>query len=577
MRLGFYFVFFLSALSTFCQPKNGIPDGRSATYFSEVPVQWQLASLRSNGLPITDADVDGILYTKLGSSYYKRYFTGWAQASWWGVNTSDRKDDFEKLQMAVDACVREHLGDLQVAAGTLTLSEGIVIRQGALGKSSEYVTLSLHGTGNAYDPAIGGGTLVKILDKNEAAFYIQKGKGCLVENFNFQGQNTGLFNYSMADVVNEKNALITNGVSNARTAPHAGIVIDPFYNANVPVKYAKKQRFYGETYKAGSTQIKINDCYFSSFAVAICISPAGLQNGENIFITNPFIANCSTGISTGEIQNRTVKIFNYTGWGNILYHFNSYYYSAGSGGCPPSVHGFNIAGVTKWLYRTGAWYGNTFFIEDGHAEQLYGFGGCWDQRSTTFIMDNGRIFLLGSDKEKDSLIRLPNQLLQCDLAHIDNSMISYYGKPSAYLGMSCSNIKVSNSSLSAPILASSGVLKYDMTLFEPLGDLMDERVNEVTTSRQASKVTGISEATNTWTFVDNTGKVYPGQYVQLFPKNERQMKGNFNYGNPLFIGGGTVLSVNENTRVVTVKGIPLQLAPGMILDINTTSYQRKKP
>ncbi len=556
-----FLAFLLIGIGTYAQTDVSKMPAIAANYLP--------ATVAFDGHTLTDNDVDGVLIIKKEKNFYVRNFNGPAFFSWWGVIPNDGKDDYAASQKAINDCIKfKNVSALCYGNGTYDYSEGLVIRRGEIGKPSEYVTLSIYGDGNSFDPSIGGGTQINLLDKNGAAFYLQKGKGCTIENLRGIGQNKGLYNYTMYDVVNDKSTFITNGVSDARTAPHAFIVIDPFGSKDVAQKYKGKEKFYSEVSISGSTSIKLDNIYASAFVAGICISPAGLQNGENIFITNPWVDYCKSGITTGSTQNRTVQVKNFTCWGNTLYCFDSYSYSPGGNGCPPYVDGFNIAGGNKWIYRCGAWYGNAFTLNNGHAEEVYGLGGCFEGRTTSFYMNRGDIYLMGTQMVGNKLIRLPNQILQCGLAGITNSLITYYGKPQAYIGLSVAAANVITSTLSSPLTVTQGILRYNLCDFSTHSEPPSDGLAWENVTGEAVKVLGVDEKTNTWTFI--TEKENLGSYVSYYSKT---LKGEFGYGGEVFFGGGIVEKVSN--KLVTVKGIPYQLEKGIEISVYTQKLKKK--
>ncbi|TDH26051.1 hypothetical protein EXU57_11155 [Segetibacter sp. 3557_3] len=546
------------------------PAAQSQTEINlEKPV-WQLVSTADHGRKLTTEDV-GVLYTKSGNNYYRRVFYGRAEASWWGVIVNDGKDDYPALQKAVNECIKQGVS-LNLPKGEIELSEGIVIRNGPEGKPSEYVTMDLYGDGNAFDPNIGGGTKLKLLDKTGAAIYLQKGKGCTISDIKIEGQNTGLFNFSIWDMVNTK-SFTTNGVADNANAPHAGIVIDPFYTATTRFRYPKKLKYYTEISNSGSTSIKINNVYISSFVANFCISPAGLQNGENIFLTNCWSDHSNVAVSTGSSQNRQVRIENFTCWGQTQTVFDSYSYTSGGSACPPIVNGFNIAQV-KYLCRVGAWFGNASNFMNGFAEEIYSLGGCFEQRSNTFYITNCLIYLMGSQLEKDKLIRNPRQVLQCDDAVFDKTLIALYGKPIYQIGLSVNDVLVDKGEIPAPFIVTAGRVRYNFVTVRSKGYKIDQGgVQSENIASEAKAIQAVNERENSWSFIsESANKIKAGDFVTL--TNERS-RGAFEYSNPQFYSGGTVVKVNTATGEVVVQGLASEMAKGEKYSIYTTRLPQR--
>lgn len=532
--------------------------------------QWERTNLKYDGTSnITDADLDSILYIKVSGLYYRHFFTGRAQVKWWGADPKDAVDDFPAIQRCFDKCISNRIWDVDFESGQYILSEGPVMRSGPLGSPAIPFSLSIHGAGNSYEPGVSG-TQFHVYDKTGAALYIQKGRGCTVEDIYFQGQNTGLWAYDFDDVVNELNNFLTNGVS----MYHCGIVVDPFSSPGNASKFPTKSEFFTESTftLAGSSQLKINNCYFTTFAAAIINSPSGILNGENIFISNPFVTYCRSGICTGNQQNVTVKVTNYTGWGIILYHTNSEEYGLGA---PPDVIGFNIAGG-KWMTKIGAWYGHDQSWSYGYAESIYGFG---EGQSSIFSVSHSRITLLGTqwrdlDDLAGSLIRNPHTVGRFMGVNFDNVRLTFYTRPRSMIAFWANNIHFSNGSVSDPViyLQNGARAKMDNVIFELLGPTF-EGVTETVTANQLITVSNVNNATNTYTFVDGTNSVQVGSYVKLNPKTSTQNQGEFLYGSGGgYFGGGVVTSVNSTSHVVTVLAIPYSMANGQQFDVTTSKF-----
>ena len=58
-----------------------------------------------DGNAMTDAKADGVIYKKIGKTYYKRVYSGSIKSSWFGAVGDGRTDDSKALQKALDWCV----------------------------------------------------------------------------------------------------------------------------------------------------------------------------------------------------------------------------------------------------------------------------------------------------------------------------------------------------------------------------------------------------------------------------------------------------------------------------------------
>lgn len=109
----FFFVKSFSQTDNKAKYINGIPYAPITTF--------------EDGSKMNDSKADGIIYKKIGSSYYKRIYSGAIKSSWFGAIGNGIADDTKALQKAITWCVTNHK-DLEID-GMHFLSTPLVINR----------------------------------------------------------------------------------------------------------------------------------------------------------------------------------------------------------------------------------------------------------------------------------------------------------------------------------------------------------------------------------------------------------------------------------------------------------------
>ena len=454
-----------------------------------------------------------------------------------GAIPNDGIDDYPGFQAAIDYYSTHNLSIIKPESGEYLFSQAI-----KLGNGTDFVFLSIIGDGNAFNPYAkgAGGTVFHSLNKNSSCIEIQGGKGLTIANINGVGQNTGLETFSYDDVVNEKDNFNSNNCLDTRTACHAFITIDPSKDGKA------------------STGIRVTDCYARYFIAGIVISPQGSQNGEDCKFTNIWFQDMKICFSSGNPQNRTNTITNFTNWGHTLYSFSTDSY--GGTGCPFIIHGYNAAGGNKYIFRTGNWYGNEENLYDAHVEEMYAGGGFFNGRGRNINIYDAHIYFMGS-----SISQIPSQLFQCNSIHAINSHFFFsYGKQPCMMALSVNHAIFDNCSLDNPIILAGGGgrdLRYINCFVGRANNVDSDYIKSVVTV--ASLVT---IGANSWSFISGDSKIQVGQFVAIWKSN---IKSEFSFENPISQPAGTIQSINGN--VITCTGYPYGIVTGQPLDI--TMYQ----
>lgn len=89
------------------------------------PVTLSLVSVNASGDPISDEDVDGVIYIKVGTEYFKRNIAGPINIKWFDVTGDGVTDDSTNVQTALDVLAAIGGGDLYFPTGNYFLGLGV--------------------------------------------------------------------------------------------------------------------------------------------------------------------------------------------------------------------------------------------------------------------------------------------------------------------------------------------------------------------------------------------------------------------------------------------------------------------
>lgn len=311
------------------------------------------------------------------------------------LKADGHSDDYPALQRVIDSCIAIGKTNFFLPAGNYAISKGLLFAR----KDGNFlVSATLHGQGNGYDNTPSQ-TVITCLNGQGWAVAVHRGKGCEFDHLLILGHNTGVGDYSVARVFMDTSAtFVTNGCRDDRYSPHAGIVVDPFGDASIPMadRYQDFTANYVNAGGGGSTDIQIRDVRCRYFVVDFLLSPhTQPQNGEIIHIVDCWGDNAKVAVAVGEAQARSIEIDNFHDWGPCLTIFDMVNYGGGAG-CPPKVVGLNAAGANRYLCQLNTWVSEGLNISRSHIESMWSLGGSTDPTAGNLTFEDSWVALVGS-------------------------------------------------------------------------------------------------------------------------------------------------------------------------------------
>lgn len=324
--------------------------------------------------------------------------------------TASGGDDYAVEQANVDTAIAHRYKEIHMPGSGYHFSHGLAIRS----LTGGFVQgIHLYGDGGDYSAQ----PTVTVTNRGACGINLIQCKGCIVSNITMAGQNTGLLNYSVGQVLSgDTSTFITNGVNASNNAPHAGFVVDGLAWGD---GYDKTQ--------GGSTDVQFINCRVQYFTVGFCLQPGGyLQNGEIITMENCWADYCRSAISTGQSQERTVRVVNFHCWGWTKTIFDCANFGNGTS-CPPIVDGLNAAGCIRYLCEQGSWISNGLVVNNSHIESLWSLGGCLTGESNTLMLTDDWI----------ALQTPPTYIYQGAKLSVNRGYLWQYGEPATPIAMNC--------------------------------------------------------------------------------------------------------------------------------------------
>lgn len=299
-------------------------------------------------------------------------------AKWFGAQGNNSTDDYASLQKAIDYVVLNSAGvrTLIFVPGSYRITKGLLVLKDTNGDGNpEQAVIRIGGLGTAYTN--NGEVNINCSHSDNFALAIQEGKGCIVENMNFNGPN--ILNYNQVTAWNPETTYLINGsIRTNSQSPFAGLVLDPFGSGTTGSnRYPGFESYYaGVQGNGGSTDCKVRNITVNGFCVGIILTPnANTQNNEAHEFDGVWLANCRDGFVTTNSQERTVKCTNFKIWNSVQTCFRTYGYGIGRGEVP-LIDNVNIAGG---IYQIFNFYGiGGYFpkiqINNVYAESFYRIG-----------------------------------------------------------------------------------------------------------------------------------------------------------------------------------------------------------
>ena len=332
-------------------------------------------------------------------------FTVGLLSSQFGAKGDGVTDDHNALQAMIDSAENHRINKIILAPGHYINSRPLNTHPDATGQLKIWIS----GAGTSYT-GTQGDTWIQYTGRDSFCLNIQKGKGCVIENIMFTGQNFQPDNISISDISNPDVNYVSEGLSDRTTDPYTGLAIDYLPTAD----------------KGGSSDITIRNCTFNYFVDNIAISPNGRsQNAEVITLHQIHSERCKNSLSIGNSQTRTIDVNGWYCWGNTWCVFNGmrgYQFST-----MPKATNVNIAGGVKYYCKISGWL-DRFVSENVHAELLWSVGGFFGASYGNIVFQNSHIELIptGSD---NGFIERARVAVSCSVFTLENSYFFYLNPP----------------------------------------------------------------------------------------------------------------------------------------------------
>lgn len=80
-----------------------------------------------NGSPMTDANIDNVIYIKKNNKYYKRQYSGVIKMKWFGIKADGVTDDTNAINLAMQFSARIGGGDFEFDTGQTVIVKGTIL------------------------------------------------------------------------------------------------------------------------------------------------------------------------------------------------------------------------------------------------------------------------------------------------------------------------------------------------------------------------------------------------------------------------------------------------------------------
>ncbi len=415
---------------------------------------WDADSvLADNGV---DSTHPGLIVQPTGVSGAGRWVArrpNYLNVKWFGAKGDNVQNDTPYIQKACNVAIYDANLWPQVVffpATTYRLESGILLKRDENGdKEPEGFSLELLGE-SGFPYGIESYSLLNCIHTDTFCFGIQLGKGIRIRKLYMQGQNSVTFANPYLAYTSSESSYVINGCRDNQYSPYSAIAIDPFGRTGTVIE-ANRYPGYSAEYTAGhtnggTTDVKIEDCRIHGWVCGVVLSPNGYtQNAEQIEIKRTRFGSCKVGIAPCQLQSRSVRVEDFTAWGDILYFVNCSLYGAGSGQLP-HITGGNMAGNMKYMFFSNATV-STSYIDGLFAESLYAIG----RISTDVVSFNGFIFKFAlptsTEAVAQTILSSSKQInfFGCELI---NSANAPNGRP---LGFEVANLRLYGCTLDVPV------------------------------------------------------------------------------------------------------------------------------
>lgn len=192
-------------------------------------------------------------------------------------------------------------------------------------------------------------TVINFNSYSGFAFAIQQGKNNVIENIILRGKYitpaTGFYTNTFSQWWDSLSSI-------SRTAPLAGIVIDPFsdpaYISNDTTKMYPNFHwgYISGMSQSGTTAAKISNCSFFGFPVGVLITAIAQLNGESCEVNDCNFGTTMSNVAATQAQAKDNWVHGGVWWGETHTDVDGVHWGLGhgDGSCSWNVDGVNIAG-----------------------------------------------------------------------------------------------------------------------------------------------------------------------------------------------------------------------------------------
>lgn len=436
---------------------------------------WDAGSvLADNGVDSTHPGLIVQPTSVTGAGRWVARRPNYINVKWFGAKGDNVQNDSPYIQKACNVAIYDANLWPQVIffpATTYRLESGILLKRDENGdKEPEGFSLELFGE-SGFPYGIESYSLLNCVHTDTFCFGIQLGKGIRIRKLYLQGRNSVAFANPYLAYTSAESAYVINGCRDNAFSPYSAIAIDPFGRTGTVIE-ANRYPGYSAEYtpahtNGGTTDVKIEECRIQGWVCGVVLSPNGFtQNAEQIEIKRTRFGSCKVAIAPCQLQSRSVRVEDFTAWGDILYFVNCSMYGAGSGQLP-HITGGNMAGHMKYMFFSNATV-STSYIDGLFAESLYSLG----RISTDVVSFTGCIFKWAlpttTESVAQTVLSSSKQInfFGCELINSANAPNT---RP---LGFEVANLRFYGCTLDIPVqnlLPSPDDVHYDNCIFRHFG------------------------------------------------------------------------------------------------------------
>lgn len=319
------------------------------------------------------------------------------------VYVSPRKggDSWPVLQAASDFCNTTLGYKIKLSQGNYYTSRPWMLCF-LIGNNYSTVTYDIQGCTYAMNSQPGYTSNIIPQFTDAPAIIMQLNKGTRIQDITLQGlyRFPNTLNQTQVDTLRFDQW--TDGIcADNRTAPYAGIVIDPFsdpaYFGTVYPKYTRLLSYYAPGMSlGGSTAITVTGCGITNFVLGVLVTGGWQQNGELINFAHNKIQDVKVCYAYSQAQSKANILEDLMVWGSehTIVDGVNYGFNHGDASTAPFVDKMNVAGWCHQLFNVYT-LSFPFSAKRIYAEGLFKIGIVQGRAGTHF--DDFQIDFAGED------------------------------------------------------------------------------------------------------------------------------------------------------------------------------------